>query len=586
MTAALSAEKIISVTDFGAAPSSRVSAVAQVKRALEACRGYESAVLKFPKGRYDFWYDGTLPDSVEQVAIALRGFKNLTIDGEGSELVFHGRMIAMKVEECEDVTLKNFSIDWDRPLTSQAVIRETTDEYLEIDIDKTSYPYIIENGKLRFTGEGWKTPVIHYTLFDKDKKEVIMRENAFGDWIFEKEAEERTPGVVRLYGKARKFPAGTYIALYAQRERSGIFLYKNKQTTLEDIHLFYATGTGILSFMCDGLHFNRVYVQANEAKGRVFSSMADATYFPNCKGLVRIENCTHTGQADDWANFRGTYTTIRNVNDAHAVTVTHKWHPPRIYYNPGDEVCFVKVATMQRDKNRLTVKEVTVINEKLAKLTFDQAVPAGIDSTFVVENMTWTPEVEVVNCVIPRRNRARGILLTTPKRALFEKNIFRTAGSAILVEGDTNYWYEAGAVGDFTIRDNIFENCASSAENGEWGEAVICITPSHRPTSDREEPYHRNIRIENNIFRHYEYNLLYARSVDGLTFSNNRIEYTDAYPPHGREVNYFLDGCRRVKIERNVYDPAYPPLKAELHHMKKRELNVGKTEKISVTVSK
>jgi hypothetical protein len=188
--------------------------------------------------------------------------------------------------------------------------------------------------------------------------------------------------------------------------------------------------------------------------------------------------------------------------------------------------------------------------------------------------MTWSPEVEVVNCVIPRRNRARGILLSTPKRALFEKNLFRTAGTAILVEGDVDFWYEAGAVCNFTIRDNVFENCMSSAEAGiwNWGEAVICITPSHKPKSNRDEPYHQNIRIENNVFKYYDYNLLYARSVRRLTFKNNRIEYTDAYLPHGRQVNFYLDGCREVQIENNTYDDRYPPRKAELHHMKKTDL--------------
>jgi hypothetical protein len=47
---------------------------------------------------YDFRYDGTLPDTVSQTAIDLNGFKNLTVDGGGSEFVFHGRMSAMNVE--------------------------------------------------------------------------------------------------------------------------------------------------------------------------------------------------------------------------------------------------------------------------------------------------------------------------------------------------------------------------------------------------------------------------------------------------------------------------------------------------------
>ncbi|MDR3268409.1 MAG: hypothetical protein LBT83_05015 [Tannerella sp.] len=577
------------VTDFGAIPSARKSVVYSVKKAIEACRGKTSAVLKFPHGRYDFWYDGTLPDTVAQIAITLTGLKNLTIDGDGSEFIFHGRMTAIKAEACENLALKNFSIDWDRPLTSQAIINEITNEYIELRIDPSAYPYFIENGKLCFTGEGWKSPVVHYILFDKENKEVVplTRDNALGD-IFDYDTREVSPGLVRLYGQTKLSPEpGTYLALYAQRELSGIYLYKNINTTLEDIRMYYALGGGILSFMCDGLHFNRVNVQPNEEKKRVFSSMADATYFPNCKGLIRIENCMHAGQADDWANFRGTYTKVAKVTTSNSIHISNKSgrSRPDNYYNVGDEIYFVNTATMQRGTEGFVIKEVSIANKEEIKLTFTQAIPSAVNADYVVENMTWTPEVEVVNCVIPRKNRARGILLTTPKRALFEKNLFQTAGTAILVEGDIDVWYEAGAVRDFTIRDNIFENCMSSAEPGDWcwGEAVICITPSHKPQTDNDEPYHQHIRIENNTFRYYDYNLLYARSVRGLTFENNRIEYTDTYIPHGRKVNFYLDGCREVHIKDNVYDPNYPPRKAELHHMKKKELHVGKTEKISVS---
>ena len=174
----------------------------------------------------------------------------------------------MNVENSENITLRNFSIDWDRPLTSQAVVREVTDEYLEIGIDKPVYPYIIENGKLRFVGEGWKSPAVHYLLFDGEKKEVVplTRDSPMGG-IFEKEAREVAPGVVRLYGQTPFVPdAGTYIALYAQRELNGIRLFRNRNTKLENIRGFYALGVGILSFMCDGLHFNRVNVQINELK--------------------------------------------------------------------------------------------------------------------------------------------------------------------------------------------------------------------------------------------------------------------------------------------------------------------------------
>jgi len=41
-------------------------------------------------------------------------------------------------------------------------------------IDKATISlYHSNNERLLFTGEGWKSNVVHYCLFDKDKKEIV-----------------------------------------------------------------------------------------------------------------------------------------------------------------------------------------------------------------------------------------------------------------------------------------------------------------------------------------------------------------------------------------------------------------------------
>ncbi len=587
------AQTRIRVTDFGAMPDSRENAVPFVKKAIEACRESESSVLEFPRGRYDFWPDNVLvskPDAWNPtgatIGINLHDMRNLTLNGEGSEFIFHGRMMPLCLAESNNVKLMNFSIDWDRPLTSQAVVKNVTDEFLEISIDKCEYPYLIEAGKLRFVGEGWKSPVVHYLLYDKIRKEVVplTRDGVLGT-IFEARAEEISPGIVRLFGQVPYKPeSGTYLALYGQRAIAGINLRKNTNTVLDSLRIFYAAGGGILSFMCDGLYFNNVNVEANTEKGRVFSSLADAFYFPNCKGLVRIENCMNTGQTDDWANFRGTYTSVVSVEFPKNVEVKMKWGSAKDFYNVGDKISFVEGKSMQRGE-LFTVAKVRDLESGNVMLTVEEELPKAIGTNYVVENMTWNPDVEVRNCIIPRQNRARGILLSTNRRAIVENNIFRTAGSAILVEGDTKDWFEAGAVRDFTIRNNIFENCMSSAEPGDWnwGEAIICITPSHRPENPDTEPYHQNIRIEGNTFRYYDYNLVYARSVRNLTFQNNKIEFTTAFPMHGRKVNFYFDGCRKAQISGNTFDENFPGRNVELHHMHTSDITIGKDQKLKIS---
>ena len=54
-----------------------------------------------------------------------------------------------------------------------------------------------------------------------------------------------------------------------------------------------------------------------------------------------------------------------------------------------------------------------------------------------LENLTWSPDVEIKNTFFGSC-RARGLLVTTPGKVVIENNIFESSGSAILIAGDAN----------------------------------------------------------------------------------------------------------------------------------------------------
>ena len=187
------------------------------------------------------------------------------------------------------------------------------------------------------------------------------------------------------------------------------------------------------------------------------------------------------------------------------------------------------------------------------------ALREPLDKTFreddFIENASWYANVSIHDCYFGRANRARGILLTTPGKVVVHNNRFMTAGTAILIEGDTDYWFESGAVCDMDIHDNLFENCGTSASNNGgsgWGEALISITPSFRPADESSPVYHRNIRIRNNRILTYDRPLLHARSVEGLQFVANCVEQTYDFPATAAQRQSFcLEGCRNVRIAEN-----------------------------------
>ena len=119
----ISANKIISVSDFGLKPDSRINAVPFVQKAINACKQHPGSTLVFPKGRYDFWAQHAIERDYHEtntydvnpkiLAVLLDQVNNLTIDGNGSEFIMHGRMQPFTLDRCQNITLKNFSVDWE-----------------------------------------------------------------------------------------------------------------------------------------------------------------------------------------------------------------------------------------------------------------------------------------------------------------------------------------------------------------------------------------------------------------------------------------------------------------------------------------
>jgi hypothetical protein len=71
-----------------------------------------------------------------------------------------------------------------------------------------------------------------------------------------------------------------------------------------------------------------------------------------------------------------------------------------------------------------------------------------------------------------------------------------------------------------------------------------------------------------------------------LSFKNNRIDFTNSYPEHGRKVNFFFDGCRETEISGNVFDAKFPGRNIELHHMRLSDVKIGKDQKLEVNLEK
>ena len=125
-----------------------------------------------------------------------------------------------------------------------------------------------------------------------------------------------------------------------------------------------------------------------------------------------------------------------------------------------------------------------------------------------------------------------------------------------------------------TIRGNVFgPACLSSPY--QFGEGIISILPEI-PEPNPAFPFHRNIRIENNEFHPSDFPVLYAKSVDGLSFTDNRLIRSFLHEPtHARKATLTFEACRRVRVDGNRFEGEVLGRNIVLEHTPAAELMVG-----------
>lgn len=570
-------ERVYDISQFGLKANSKKNASPVVRKAIAKikaeCRDGEKVILRFPAGRYNFHEAGSTvreyyisnhdQDNPKKVGIALEDMKNLTIDGQGSEFVFYGRMIPVSLLRSENCVLKNFSIDFEQPHIAQVQVVENDPEkgitfepapWVDYRISKDS---VFEG-----LGEGWVMRYSWGIAFDGKTKHVVYNTSDIG--CPTKGAFEVAPRRIcsPKWKDARLVP-GTVVAMRGWgRPTPGIFMSHDVNTSLLDVKVHYAEGMGLLAQLCEDITLDGFGVcLKGDNDPRYFTTQADATHFSGCKGKIVSKNGLYEGMMDDAINVHGTYSKVIKRVDDHTLIgrYMHDQSWGFEWGRPGDDVQFVRSETMELigKQNQITAirpyDKGEIRGAREFSITFKEAIDPAINekSGFGIENLTWTPEVLFAGNTI-RNNRARGTLFSTPKKTVVEDNLFdHTSGTAILLCGDCNGWFETGACRDVTIRRNRFINALTNMF--QFTNAVISIYPEIPNLKDQQKYFHGGkdggIVIEDNEFDTFDAPILYAKSVDGLIFRNNVIKTNTEFKPfHWNKDRFLLERVTNVKI--------------------------------------
>lgn len=479
------------------------------------------------------------PDPTKHIGLWLKDLKNVTIDGGGAHFITHGEMTSFVIDQCENITLQNFTLKAADPSVVEMTVIDTTSNAATFQIHPDN-EYEIENNDIIWKGEGWGFKGGIAQTFDRltniTTRCSMPTDNKIG-------VSHMADRMIRVtYNQKPHVRPGEIFQLRdAIRDEVCGFIHLSKNVMLKDINFHFMGNFGIVGQYSENITCDHLNCEPEYGSGRTCAGFADFIQMSGCKGKISILNSRFEGAQDDPINVHGTHLKVPAYEAGNKVRVRFMHHQSYGFeaFFPGDKIEFTNAHSL-KCLHSASVKKVERIDNYEIVLTLAGAVPDAIQKQeTVIENVTWTPEVEIRNNYFSR-TPTRGILVTTRRKVYIENNVFfRTPMSAIAISNDARSWYESGPVCDVTIRNNHFIEC---------GSPVINIAPEN----DHPDGFvHRGIRISGNRFTLNNNQAVYARWADNMEITDNYFSYPDSTDTLEECIR--LENCTNEKIHKNRY---------------------------------
>ncbi|MEZ4968550.1 MAG: right-handed parallel beta-helix repeat-containing protein [Flavobacteriaceae bacterium] len=588
----LNAQQIIDLKDYGVRANSFMDAVPAIANALADAAKYESAIVRFPKGRIDLWpaesvkrelYVSNATESdtlskVKNVGILLEHLSNITLEGDETIVMSHGKMVHLAIINSRNITVRNIGFDYERPSMSEYKIMEVKDDFALVKVQGDSR-YAVIDQKVVWYGEGWKSDKLHTIRFDPRQEAMYYFKNpAFQDAVATDLGDNR----ILFQGnfsdtELTKDDVLTMRDTY--RDCLGILNHFSEDLVFENIGFHYMHGLGMVSQFSKNISVIGLTAKPRPETGRIVAGFADFLHFSGCYGSISIENSLFSGSHDDPINVHGTHLQVVG-REAKKIKLRFMHHQTwnLMAFEIGDTIGYVDNETLLVYQQAV-VKKVMRLSDRELELELDRPVPVELKEKHCVENITKTPELIVRNNRFEHTN-TRGLLVTTRKKVLIEGNIFFRIGMhAILIANDCNFWYESGPVTDVTIRNNKFLECGYNSYPDTY---PIAIKPeTHNFVKDRY--VHANIRIVDNEFILFGPPLLFARATENILFKGNKVIGGEREGfPYSQRPMFFLEHCTDVALGSNTIDTGTMERIIQIREMKKSQIKVNSKNQLKL----
>lgn len=457
--------------------------------------------------------------------IDLNNLSNLVIDADGVTLIGQTPYRGLELEDCHNVTLSGFTLDYDPVMHVQGTIEELGSNWLKLRIH-----------------EGYPVPT--------DVKGSTMVYEPTGDMPLKQGADQRypkedgtqlqilEPDLVRINFTAfvsDSTQVGDYFSIVQSiNVPHGIGIVNSTQITLDDVAVRSAPTFGIFADGGGDLTFNNVEIVPGEKPllasiKRLRSSGADGIHVKGSSGQVGMVGCRAEYTGDDSLVLTSPYAMVVGAPASDTVRVVFKRYS---IYAPGDLLELYEHASTQRVERTLTSMTVAPLTESQVKaltdlyfpdgrfveyIAYDLALDAPVNATpgdFISNHDRSNEGFLIADCHV-QNTRARGILIKAGNGVVSNCVVDTTWLPGLQMRPEPAIWLEGDYSRDVQVIGNTFNNCGINKQaNGSI-------------RLDSEDAYgwnahgHENILFENNVVSNAPGISLYMAYAANVELRNN-----------------------------------------------------------------
>ena len=492
-------------------------------------RAEPGSTISFSYGRYDFYREGAFPwyltppcntNSDKQVIFPLIGKKNLTIDGNGSEFLFHDRLFPFSLWQSNGITFKNFSIDFSFPRYCQAYLKENTDDGLLLEFEDRYQASVSKNGNLCF--------LAGTELFSTAERRFFLKQENYvcyltaGEYFYENTGlpaevfycrAEQTKNEIFLRKSlesksALPFEVGKplIISYDENRENDVFFLDSCSEIKVENVRIFRGAGMGIVGRCCHNVSLEKFVIAPHP--GELYSTTADGILLTNFTGDLRLTDCLIKDTMDDGINVHGYYTRVEKIvsKNRALVRLIHPSQAGTNVYKPQDRLVICSAETLDEIGCCTVIDSFIQDDLHLIQLTFAEEIIEKIKPGDMLDNPDRTPRTILKNCTF---DHALHLRLCSSQETIVNGCTFRNS-NGLRLDDLMKYWYASGRVRNVEI-----QNCTFSGNEIGIGSTM----ERYEETGVR----HENVRIHHNHFSGNKQDIV-LNDVDGAEIYENTFD--------------------------------------------------------------